>query len=80
MAKQNRPHTANRQFFFNAADNDSLNPGRRWGYTVFGAIIAGEEVLAKMAAVQTDFNEEMAWQDVPVEPIILIKATLLPAD
>jgi peptidyl-prolyl cis-trans isomerase A (cyclophilin A) len=80
MAKQNRPHTANRQFFFNAADNDSLNPGRRWEYTVFGAIIAGEEVLAKMAAVQTDFNEEMAWQDVPVEPIILIKATLLPAD
>jgi peptidyl-prolyl cis-trans isomerase A (cyclophilin A) len=80
MAKQNRPHTANRQFFFNAADNDSLNPGRRWGYTVFGAIIDGEEVLAKMAAVQTDFNEEMAWQDVPVEPIILIKATLLPAD
>jgi peptidyl-prolyl cis-trans isomerase A (cyclophilin A) len=80
MAKQNRPHTANRQFFFNAADNDSLNPGRRWGYTVFGAIITGEEVLAKMAAVQTDFNEEMAWQDVPVEPIILIKATLLPAD
>jgi peptidyl-prolyl cis-trans isomerase A (cyclophilin A) len=80
MAKQNRPHTANRQFFFNAADNDSLNPGRRWGYTVFGAIINGEEVLAKMAAVQTDFNEEMAWQDVPVEPIILIKATLLPAD
>ena len=80
MAKENRPHTANRQFFFNVADNDSLNPGRRWGYTVFGAIIAGEEVLAKMATAKTDFNEEMAWQDVPVEPIILIKAKLLPAD
>ena len=80
MAKQNRPHTANRQFFFNVADNDSLNPGRRWGYTVFGLIVSGEDILAKMAAVKTDYNQEMAWQDVPVEPIILIKATLLPAD
>ncbi|GHE87055.1 peptidylprolyl isomerase [Thalassotalea profundi] len=80
MAKENHPHTANRQFFFNVADNTSLNPGRRWGYTVFGYIIQGEEVIMEMSKVKTDFNEAMAWSDVPVEPIILIKATLLPAD
>lgn len=80
MAKENRPHTANRQFFFNLADNKTLDPGRNWGYAVFGAIVEGEEVLEAIAKVPTDFNEEMAWNDVPVKPVTLIKATLLPAD
>ena len=80
MAKENHPHTANRQFFFNVADNTSLNPGRRWGYTVFGYITEGEEIIMEMAKAETDYNESMAWSDVPVEPILLIKATLLPAD
>lgn len=80
MAKENRPHTANRQFFFNLADNTSLDPGRHWGYAVFGAIVEGEEVLEAMGKVPTDYNEAMAWNDVPVKPVILIKATLLPAD
>jgi len=80
MAKENKPHSANRQFFFNVSDNTNLDPGRRWGYAVFGAIVEGEEVLAKMALVKTDFNEEMSWEDVPVEPVLLIKATLLPAE
>lgn len=77
MAKENRPHTANRQFFFNVIDNDSLNPGRHWGYAVFGAIIEGEEVLEAISKVKTDYNETMAWNDVPVKPVMLIKATLL---
>ena len=79
MARETNPHTATRQFFFNAADNKSLDPGRNWGYTVFGAIVEGEEVLDKMAAVETDFVEETNWQDAPKTPIVLIKATLLPA-
>lgn len=79
MARENKPHTAKRQFFFNAADNTDLDPGKRWGYTVFGAIIEGEEVLEQMAKVETDFNEDAGWPDVPLKPIILKKATLLPA-
>jgi peptidyl-prolyl cis-trans isomerase A (cyclophilin A) len=79
MAKEHKPHTANRQFFFNIADNSSLDPGRKWGYTVFGSVIEGEEIIAAMGTVKTDYNEEMGWADVPVEAIILIKATLLPA-
>ncbi|WP_026301260.1 peptidylprolyl isomerase [Colwellia piezophila] len=79
MAKESRPHTANRQFFFNMADNTTLDPGRRWGYAVFGAIVEGEEVLAAIAKVPTDYNESMAWNDVPVKPVTLISATLLPA-
>ncbi|MBU2894332.1 peptidylprolyl isomerase [Colwellia sp. D2M02] len=80
MAKESRPHTANRQFFFNMADNDSLNPGRGWGYAVFGAIVEGDEVLEKISKVSTDYHQGMAWNDVPVEPVLLIKATLLPTD
>ncbi|XQW84156.1 peptidylprolyl isomerase [Thalassotalea piscium] len=80
MAKENQPHTANRQFFFNAADNASLDPGRHWGYTVFGNIIEGEDVMLEMAKVKTDYSDDIGWDDVPVEPIILIKATLLAAE
>ncbi|MBA6328501.1 peptidylprolyl isomerase [Colwellia sp. MB02u-6] len=79
MAKENRPHTANRQFFFNVADNSSLDPGRHWGYAVFGAIVEGQAVVDAMALVKTDYNGEMGWEDVPIEPIMLIKAILLPA-
>jgi peptidyl-prolyl cis-trans isomerase A (cyclophilin A) len=79
MAKENRPHTANRQFFFNVADNSSLDPGRRWGYAVFGAIVEGQEVVDAMALVKTDYNDEMDWENVPIKPIMLIKASLLPA-
>jgi peptidyl-prolyl cis-trans isomerase A (cyclophilin A) len=80
MAKENRPHTANRQFFFNVADNKSLDPGRRWGYTVFGAIVNGQEIVDAMNLAKTEYNDGMGWDDVPIEPIILIKATLLPAE
>ena len=79
MAKENRPHTANRQFFFNVADNSSLNPGRKWGYAVFGSVIEGQEVIDAISKVKTDYSAELGWDDVPVEPVMLIKATLLPA-
>ncbi len=77
MAKENKPHTANRQFFFNVGDNTNLDPGRSWGYAVFGMIIEGEEVIEAMAKVKTDYSDAMAWEDVPIAPITLIKATLL---
>jgi len=80
MAKENRPHTANRQFFFNINDNTNLDPGRRWGYAVFGAIVEGDEVLEAIAKVKADYNEALGWENVPLEPVILIKATLLPEE
>jgi len=80
MAKEMRPHTANRQFFFNLADNTSLDPGRKWGYAVFGAIVEGEEVIEAIGKVKTHYDEALGWEDVPVEPVFLIKATLLPAE
>ena len=78
MARQDKPHTANRQFFFNVADNDYLNPGRNWGYTVFGLILEGAEVVDQLAQVETGYHAELGWPNVPVKPVMLKKVTLLP--
>lgn len=80
MAKEMRPHTANRQFFFNLADNTNLDPSRKWGYAVFGAIVEGEEVIEAIGNVKTHYDESLGWEDVPIKPVFLIKATLLPAE
>ena len=77
MARKAEPHTANRQFYFNVFDNTSLDPGRNWGYTVFGEATEGTDILDKMAAVKTHYDIKTGWKDVPVEPVILIKATVL---
>ncbi|SES67665.1 peptidylprolyl isomerase [Thalassotalea agarivorans] len=79
MARESAPHSANRQFFFNLGDNKSLDPGRRWGYAVFGMIVEGDEVLEKMAQVKTDYNDYVGWENVPIEPIVITKVTLLRA-
>ncbi len=79
MARQNHPHSATRQFFFNMDDNKSLDPGSRsWGYTVFGSIVQGEDVVDAISEVETTTNVELGWSDVPVTPVILKEATLLP--
>ncbi|MCH1929306.1 peptidylprolyl isomerase [Shewanella sp. A25] len=79
MARENEPHSATRQFYFNVADNTKLDPSRRrWGYAVFGEVIQGREVLEAMAVVETSTNAKLGWPDVPVTPIILKTAKLLP--
>lgn len=79
MARDNDPHTATRQFYFNVADNTKLDPSkRRWGYAVFGEVIEGKQVLEAMAVVETTTNAKLNWPDVPVTPIILKTAKLLP--
>ncbi|WP_409220045.1 peptidylprolyl isomerase [Alteromonas sp. W364] len=79
MAREDDPHTAKRQFFFNMKDNDNLNPGKTWGYTVFGSVTEGYEVLDKIAEVETEYKALIRFQDAPVEDVILIKATVLPS-
>ncbi len=79
MARENEPHSATSQFYFNVVDNEKLDPSsRRWGYAVFGEVTSGMEVLAAMALVPTEFNSKLEWPDFPVQDIILKKATLLP--
>lgn len=80
MARMSEPHSATRQFYFNVNDNESLNPSsRRWGYTVFGSVVEGMEVLEQMATVETGIHEQTGWPDVPKQPPVLLKVELLPA-
>lgn len=79
MARQNEPHSATRQFFFNVNDNPSLDPGKDWGYAVFGMIVEGEDVVDKMMEVETEYQMRLREPNSPVEPIILEQASVLPA-
>ncbi|ASJ95992.1 peptidylprolyl isomerase [Shewanella marisflavi] len=81
MARDDNPHSATAQFYFNVGDNKRLDPSkRRWGYAVFGEVVEGMEVLEAMSEVETQINTKLGWADFPVKPIILNKATLLPRE
>jgi peptidyl-prolyl cis-trans isomerase A (cyclophilin A) len=77
MARYDDPHSATRQFYFNMSDNTSLDPNSRsWGYTVFGEVVAGIDVLEAIAAVETGYSEALDAEDVPIEPVLLIRASV----
>jgi len=78
MAREEDPHSARRQFFFNMKDNNNLDPGKNWGYTVFGSVIEGTDVLDKMALVETEYKALIRFQDAPKKHVLLIAATVLP--
>lgn len=77
MARTNEPHSASAQFFINVANNDFLNfrspTPQGWGYTVFGKVVSGADVVDKIKSVKTGSK---GWHnDVPVEDVIITKAT-----
>ncbi|MET1256561.1 peptidylprolyl isomerase [Aliikangiella maris] len=77
MARESNPHSATSQFYFNLSDNDNLDPGRDWGYTVFGIVVEGIEIIDMIGKAQTETNPQLGWENVPVKPILLKKATIL---
>jgi peptidyl-prolyl cis-trans isomerase B (cyclophilin B) len=76
MARTPAPDSASSQFFINIADNDFLNftspTSQGWGYCVFGKVVAGTEVIDKIAKVKT--GSKSGHQDVPVESVIIQSA------
>ena len=77
MARFSDPHSATNQFYFNMDNNGSLNPGAsNWGYTVFGDVYEGLDVLQAISAVETDYSEDLDAQNVPVKLVILISVTV----
>jgi cyclophilin family peptidyl-prolyl cis-trans isomerase len=77
MARTGDPHSANSQFFINVVDNTRLDPkkdsaGGNWGYTVFGFVIQGMEVVDKIAATPTGPQGPFR-SDVPQIPIVIKK-------
>lgn len=78
MARYEDPHSATSQFYVNLAANASLDPNsRNWGYAVFGSVISGQDVVEAIGAVDTSYNEGLDANDVPVETVLLIKASVI---
>ncbi len=76
MARTNDPDSASAQFFINVKDNAFLDPGVRGpGYTVFGKVVSGMEVVNKIKTVPTG-NAGMH-QNVPTTPVVVNSATLV---
>ncbi|MEO5341862.1 MAG: peptidylprolyl isomerase [Gammaproteobacteria bacterium SHHR-1] len=78
MARTMDPHSATAQFFINVADNGFLDhPGQDgWGYCVFGKVVDGMETVNRIKALET--GNKAGHADVPVEPVIIDKATVEP--
>lgn len=78
MARTMEPHSASAQFFINVADNDFLNHSaptvQGWGYTVFGKVVEGMDVVNKIKAVPTTMRA--GHQDVPADDVIIERAEL----
>ncbi|MDN5733850.1 MULTISPECIES: peptidylprolyl isomerase [Psychrobacter] len=79
MARTQDPHSATSQFFINVKDNDFLNHSGKnmqgWGYTVFGKVTSGMDVIDKMRGVPTGRFGMHA--DVPKEPVVINSATIV---
>ena len=78
MARQNDPHSAASQFYFNLVDNSgALDPRpSRWGYAVFGKVVEGLDVMDLIGGVPTGAAGEFN-RDVPIEPIVIERIVLI---
>jgi len=73
MARTQDPNSATSQFFINLVDNSGLDfKGEGTGYAVFGKVIAGMDVVDKIAKVQTETRG--GFQDIPKDPVFIISA------
>jgi len=93
MARTSDPDSATAQFFINVKDNPSLdkpNPDDQ-GYTVFGKIVEGMDVVDAISRVRTGTRTltmlhpvtgqgvRQPAADVPMDPIVIVAATLVEA-
>ena len=77
MARTSDPNSATAQFFINVKDNAMLNAPNPdgHGYTVFGKVVSGADVVDKIRAVRTAAQGPK--QNVPVDPITIHSATIV---
>ena len=80
MARTGDPNSATSQFFINVGDNGQLdfkapNP-QGYGYTVFGKVIGGMDVVEKIAKGATGAGGRFP-TDVPVERVVIKSARVV---
>jgi len=77
MARTSDPDSATGQFFINVADNSGrLDPkSGNPGYTVFGKVVSGMEVVNKIKEVPT--GNAGPHNDVPLTPVVITSATIV---
>ena len=75
MARTGDPHSATSQFFINVIKNDYLNHKDKtikgWGYTVFGQVTDGMDVVDAISYVETIALG--MFEDMPANPIVILK-------
>ena len=80
MARTGDPNSATAQFFINVADNKFLNfrsaDPQGYGYTVFGKVIEGMDVVDKIAKGPTGGGGPFP-KDVPVQKVVINKAFVI---
>lgn len=75
MARTSDPNSAAAQFFINTQSNNALDQtASNDGYTVFGKVTQGMQVVDKISHVQT--TRYGMQQNLPIEPIIIEKITI----
>ncbi len=79
MARTSDPDSATAQFFINLKDNAFLNyPGQDgFGYTVFGKVTEGLDIVQKIAKVAT--GNRGPHQNVPLAPVIIQTVKIIDA-
>jgi cyclophilin family peptidyl-prolyl cis-trans isomerase len=80
MAKTSQPNSATSEFFINTVDNSgSLRySGFDETYTVFGTVIAGQDVVDAIANAPVTENPDMAGEEsLPIDPVTIIHASII---
>ncbi len=72
MARLSDPNSATSQFYINLVDNAYLDKS---GYTVFGQVVEGMEVVDAIAKVEKGIKD--MHEDVPVEAVIIKSAKVV---
>jgi len=74
MARTSDPHSATAQFFVNVKDNGFLDHTGKsssgWGYTVFGTVTSGMDVVDAMVGVKTGSKGPFS-KDAPLENVTI---------
>ena len=80
MARTSDPHSASAQFFINIADNKFLNyrepTVQGYGYTVFGKVVQGMDVVNRIAKGPTGAGGPFP-KDVPKTHVVIRSAKVL---